>query len=205
MSRNYKAARLARKWKMTETAVKLGVSQPTLSAWENERKAPGIESLEKMADLYGVTTDYLLGRTPVETPSATAPIPPESLPIFHGRPLWSARYGWMLANAAERKFTLPDGSSVPSEGIGEVFAMPPAFTNTEPPHGKPLNLDVVINSDRVWVEPISPDGTLREELRGRYWVHSSWVMNECGVKFFFDSYGAKWLAFRTSIAGSEAT
>lgn len=46
-----------------KAAERLGVSQPTLSAWEGERKAPSIESLENMADLYGVTTDFLLGRS----------------------------------------------------------------------------------------------------------------------------------------------
>lgn len=195
MPRNYKTARLARKWKMTETAVKLGVSQPTLSAWESEKKAPGIESLEKMADLYGVTTDYLLGRIPVEMPTPTDPIPAESLPIFHGRPLWSAKYGWMLVNAAERTFTMPDGNSIPFEDVGVVLAVPPVFADAEPPHSKPLTMDMVINSERVWVEPISPNGTFREELRGRYWVHSWWVMNECGNKFFLDTYEVKWLAF----------
>jgi len=76
MSRNYKAARLARKLKVSEVMVKLGVSQPTLSAWENERKAPGITNLENMADLYGVTTDYLLG---TNDKAWIEPISPDSL------------------------------------------------------------------------------------------------------------------------------
>ena len=62
MPRNFKQARQLNKLKAIEAADKLGVSQPTLSAWEGERKSPSVESLEKMADLYGVTTDYLLGR-----------------------------------------------------------------------------------------------------------------------------------------------
>ncbi len=63
MPRQFKQARLINKLKMTEAAEKLGISQPTLSAWEGERKSPSIDGLEKMSDLYGVTTDFLLGRS----------------------------------------------------------------------------------------------------------------------------------------------
>ena len=63
MPRNFKQARQINKLKMTKAADKLGISQPTLSAWEGERKSPSIDGLEHMAALYGVTTDYLLGRT----------------------------------------------------------------------------------------------------------------------------------------------
>lgn len=38
----------------------LGVSQPTLSAWEGERKNPSVESLIQMSELYGVSVDFLL-------------------------------------------------------------------------------------------------------------------------------------------------
>ena len=51
MPRNFKQARQLNKLKAIEAADKLGVSQPTLSAWEGERKSPSVESLEKMADL----------------------------------------------------------------------------------------------------------------------------------------------------------
>ena len=54
MPKKFKTARQINKLKALEAAEKLGVSQPTLSAWEGERKAPSIESLENMADLYGL-------------------------------------------------------------------------------------------------------------------------------------------------------
>lgn len=86
MPRQFKQARQINKLKMTDAAEKFGISQPTLSAWEGERKSPSIDGLEHMADLYGVTTDFLLGRTDQNGLSATAPIPLESLPVFHGNP-----------------------------------------------------------------------------------------------------------------------
>ena len=62
MPRKFKQTQQINKLKMTEAAAKLGISQPTLSAWEGERKPPSNDGLEHMADLYGVTTDYLIGR-----------------------------------------------------------------------------------------------------------------------------------------------
>ena len=61
MARQYKNARKSQKLIVKDAAAKLDVSPSTLGAWEAERKAPSIESLEAMADLYQVSTDYLLG------------------------------------------------------------------------------------------------------------------------------------------------
>ena len=67
MPKQFKTARQINKLKVIEAAEKLGVSQPTLSAWEGERKSPSMDSLENMADLYGVTTDFLLGRSDADS------------------------------------------------------------------------------------------------------------------------------------------
>ena len=50
MPKRYKEARLMHKAKLTEMAAKLGVSQPTLSAWESERKAAPVEAVIRMAE-----------------------------------------------------------------------------------------------------------------------------------------------------------
>ena len=60
--RRLKQARQNINMRLTDAAQNLGVSQPTLSAWESERKSPSLDMLVKAAELYGVTTDYLLGR-----------------------------------------------------------------------------------------------------------------------------------------------
>lgn len=39
----------------------MDVSQSTITSWENNRRAVGNEDLIKLADLFHVTTDYLLG------------------------------------------------------------------------------------------------------------------------------------------------
>ena len=45
-----------------ELAHRLGVPKQSVSNWESNNIQPSIELLEKIADLFGVTTDYLLGR-----------------------------------------------------------------------------------------------------------------------------------------------
>ena len=63
MARKFKEARQLKKLTGVEAAEQLGVSQPALTAWENGRKTPTVENLIAMANLYGVTTDFLLGRS----------------------------------------------------------------------------------------------------------------------------------------------
>ena len=75
MSRQFREARKKNNLKLTVAAKMLGVSQPTLSSWEAGRKSPTIDNLAKMADLYGVTTDYLLGRE-AQVSSENSPLSP---------------------------------------------------------------------------------------------------------------------------------
>ena len=54
----------------TELADVVHVSQQTITAWENDKAEPSSSAVAALADYFGVTTDYLLGRTP--TPQFTA-------------------------------------------------------------------------------------------------------------------------------------
>ena len=92
VSRQFKTARQINKLKVIEGDERLGVSQPTLSAWEGERKSPPIDSLENMADLYGVSADFLLGRCESQMPDSSQPHFPAVIAIICGSPVWSATY-----------------------------------------------------------------------------------------------------------------
>lgn len=46
-----------------ELAEELGISRATLSHLENGRQEPNLELLEKIADFFNVSVDYLIGRT----------------------------------------------------------------------------------------------------------------------------------------------
>lgn len=49
-------------------ADKLGIKSNTLSGYENGTRMPDPEMLSNLADLYHVSTDYLLGRTDTKEP-----------------------------------------------------------------------------------------------------------------------------------------
>ena len=53
--------RIAFGWNQVQLAEKLGVSKQTISNWENENIQPSIEMLVRMAKLFHVSTDYILG------------------------------------------------------------------------------------------------------------------------------------------------
>lgn len=56
-----KELRLNRNMSQVELAKKLFVSKQSVSNWENENIMPSVEMLIKIAEVFGVTTDYLLG------------------------------------------------------------------------------------------------------------------------------------------------
>lgn len=47
-------------------AERLGVSLPTVRAWEQEKSSPSHETLVAICQLYDVSSDYLLGLTDVD-------------------------------------------------------------------------------------------------------------------------------------------
>ena len=63
MPSRLKELREQRAWTKTETAKRLGVGTSTYSNWEYGLREPDIDRLSQMADLYGVTVDYLIGRS----------------------------------------------------------------------------------------------------------------------------------------------
>lgn len=67
MKNRIKALRNGKKITQATLAKYLGVAQNTLSYWENETYDIDTGSLQKIADYFGVTTDYVLCRdaTPV--------------------------------------------------------------------------------------------------------------------------------------------
>ena len=61
-------------WSQEELADKLGVSRQSVSKWEGAQAVPDMKKLIQMAEVFGVSTDYLL-RDDIETPT-TPEVPP---------------------------------------------------------------------------------------------------------------------------------
>lgn len=53
--------RTALGWSQVELAKRLRVAKQTVSNWENENIQPSIEMLIRLAKLFNVSTDYMLG------------------------------------------------------------------------------------------------------------------------------------------------
>lgn len=66
LANNIKELRKNRKLNQVELAKQLNVSQQTVGAWETGRAIPGSDTLDMLANYFGVTTDYLLGRNGLE-------------------------------------------------------------------------------------------------------------------------------------------
>ncbi|AMQ19634.1 helix-turn-helix domain-containing protein [Geobacillus sp. JS12] len=63
--------RQEKKLTQEELGKKINVTKVSISGYENGNRTPDTETLQKLADFFNVTTDYLLGRT-------DDPNPPES-------------------------------------------------------------------------------------------------------------------------------
>ena len=78
LAERIKLLRKERRYYQRELAEHLGVSVRTYQFYESGHNEPSIKSLIALADLYGVTTDYLVGRTderscPPSRPQAERP------------------------------------------------------------------------------------------------------------------------------------
>lgn len=197
MGRQYKLARKMKKITLTAAAKELGVTQPALSSWESERKAPSIEALVRMSKFYGVTTDFLLGLTTEADPRKDwlAPIDTSVLPALHETPVFSPSKGWAFVDAVSRELRFANGERMSFSDAGDLYIVAAEQIQPAFPTQPALRKQNLATYKEVWVEPISPDLHLKQELRGWYQVKRDYVENTVGQRFYMDFYGAKWLAF----------
>lgn len=72
LGNNIKELRKQKHLTQKDLAKLMHVSQQTIGAWETERAIPGSDTLALLANLFNVSTDYLLGRDPKEDNLKTA-------------------------------------------------------------------------------------------------------------------------------------
>ena len=154
-----------------------------------------------MADLYGVTIDYLLGRSYDTSITSTSSeiIDFSALPALHGKPVWTSEFGWGIVNSIQKHVVFMEGITVPFDELQGLSVLPPSFTVGYHPYGSPVAYEDLKKYTQLWIEPILPDSFSRDGLRGWYKIYSFYVENEYGVRFMFDTYGSKWLAFEQKL------
>lgn len=62
-AKRIKYLRQTKELNQVQLSEKLGVAKQSVSNWENDNIMPSVEMVEKIADFFGVSTDYLLGVT----------------------------------------------------------------------------------------------------------------------------------------------
>lgn len=61
-SQRLKQLRIDKKWTQAELASLLNISPKTVGTWERGTREPPMDAIIKIAQIFNVTTDYLLGR-----------------------------------------------------------------------------------------------------------------------------------------------
>lgn len=190
-------------WSRKEMADKMGVDLSTIGNWEIGKRQINIENAALMSKVTGFSVLYILGFDD-EQVNWTEPLNKDALITMHRQPVWTAKEGWGLVNAAEGVILFADRKTVPLKSIEEsIYAFPPVLAYSLYGAGKPLLRDDIARLKTVWVEVISTDESLSVELRGWYHYHGRYVLNEHGTRFYMDSYGVKWLAFESCFPSKE--
>ena len=198
MPYRFKEARLQSGKSVAEAARLLQVAETSVRNWDNGYKKPSLDLRIRLADLYGVTTDYLLGRSvPSMSPKLEyTPVSPDALPTLHGFPVWDEHYGWGLVNSMECQIHFLGGKTLPFADATGVSTLPQAYMIGYQPTCPPFSLEAVSQSEGdLWVVPIGLPVEIQRELQGWYRLNGPFVENEFGQRFYLDNYGNKWLAF----------
>jgi transcriptional regulator with XRE-family HTH domain len=88
-----KRLRENRQYTQSKLGEKLGVAESTVSLYEADKREPDVATINRLADLFDVSTDYLLGRTE-DRPAPDADLPPEALDkIEEFKELMRLKYG----------------------------------------------------------------------------------------------------------------
>ena len=127
-----------------QLAEKLGVTAQAVSKWENDQSCPDITMLPRLAEIFGISTDALLGRDTAQ-PVHTAEVideeenEPEGLHIDNGN--WEFHWGGgktsrgqPVARPAEQQRV---GQGAPLRGLRDPASRIVRFRQSKPVHSTP--------------------------------------------------------------------
>lgn len=69
LSTRLKALRIEKKLTQKQLAEKINVTHVSISGYESGNRSPDTDTLQRLADYFEVSTDYLLGRTNIPAPT----------------------------------------------------------------------------------------------------------------------------------------
>ncbi len=91
-----------------ELARLLGIGQSTIAMYEKGRRLPEYRLLVRLADFFGVSTDYLLGRTDQAGPGGSKDALSEKVMALAADPFFAGVLGQAVELAVEERRTLAE-------------------------------------------------------------------------------------------------
>lgn len=188
----------------------------TISAWELGRKYPSYDLLVALADFFGVSTDFLLGKTsyaePVEKKhyymdDFIIDINENELKKYIGKPVYIVFKDdytlnrWGIYNAKENCFNCEDARIKCVPDKMKFYATTP---ETEPVfRAKKQRLDATEFSKATlfWVEYQSPDNTLRTRFSGWYHHNNAHdaIINDKGDILSYSGFDVSYFVYKNKI------
>ena len=92
LSERLKTLRSEAKLTQKEIAEKLEISQQFYAKWESNKSTPASKNLNKLADFFNVSTDYLLGNTDIKSKTLETDLNKtlDTVRSFDGKPITDA-------------------------------------------------------------------------------------------------------------------
>lgn len=200
---------------------KRGYSLLSVSGWETGDKQPTIEVLCVLCDYFNVTPNYLLGFEDDPGSSKIAPatvktgkkgvIKPDyvitynKLPNFDGEPIYvvfnelQSANRWGILNMSKERIVFGGDYITLRKDLNCTYYTNIPEDEKKPKYGvkKRLTVSQIRKSERVWVEPITPD----KEIKGKYtgWFHNnenkSCLINAIGLTLPYDGLSISYNAY----------
>ena len=218
-----KALRSRKELSQNELAVQfstyMGKVQPltamTISSWETGRKLPPAETLIQLADFFGVSVDYILGRTSEDPKQGSINhleqdiiVPISMLDMYDGEPVYvvseagAIENQWGLVDIARKVIVLRDRAITISGALKYYISRRQSDISLRHNLRYTLAMEDILAGayDRVYVKSLAPDEKLRGSIEGWYHVDteheallskSGRVLSLEGLSIYFNAYSVK--------------
>ncbi len=195
-------------------SVPLAVS--TVSAWEIGRKYPSYDILVAMSDFFGVTTDFMLGRTSHSEPSEKKhyymddfiiDIESDELRKYAGKPVYIvfkddySLNRWGIYNAKENYFACEDARIKCVPAKMKFYATTPETEPIYKAKSQRLDAEAFSKASLVWIEYQSSDNTIRTRFSGWYHHNNAHdaIINDRGDVLPYSGFDVTYYAYKNKI------
>lgn len=165
------------------------LSLQTISGWESGDKYPPMESFIMMLRFFGVSADYLLGLSDeIGSQAISAAVPGKNgltpnyhvtyneLPAHNKEPIFVvfkdkiASNRWGILDSDRMRIMFTDSALTLSKDLNCIYYTNVPEDEKGPKYNlrKPLSMTQILNSDRIWVEMLSPFPEIKAKYNGWY-------------------------------------